>query len=214
MIPPFVPRRAAAATTNPAAHMVPPLRIRGEQEAGAPAPERMMVEHAQPEASHQAEDGLPWLVDSMAVSGKTVEVAEETAPPMSSPPVPSLEGVREVELSDEWETDQLASIDPEDDVADPTSVSNADLFGDWLDELESVASRSGPPEMPPPSAAPSAAADPSRVEEVADRLEHIARALRERGPGGPLSDARSDPLGALIAAYLLGLSEGSPGGEK
>lgn len=40
------------------------------------------------------------------------------------------------------------------------------------------------------------------VEEVAERLERIARSLRQHGLTGPLADR--DPLGALIAGYLLG----------
>ena len=41
------------------------------------------------------------------------------------------------------------------------------------------------------------------IEDVARRLERIARSLREKGVPGPL--ASNDPLGALITGYLLGL---------
>jgi hypothetical protein len=48
-----------------------------------------------------------------------------------------------------------------------------------------------------------------RAHEVADRLERIARALRERGPTGALLDDAADPLGAFVTGYVLG-SAGKP----
>ena len=44
------------------------------------------------------------------------------------------------------------------------------------------------------------------IESVARRLEGIARTLREKGPTGPLEEHGSDPLGALITGYVLGIS--------
>jgi len=51
--------------------------------------------------------------------------------------------------------------------------------------------------------------DNMRIEEIAGRLEAIARALRERGPAGPIASQQRDPLGALITGYLVGYFEGS-----
>jgi hypothetical protein len=48
-----------------------------------------------------------------------------------------------------------------------------------------------------------------RVLEVADRLERIARTLRQHGAAGPIVERETDPLGALITGYLLGYFEGS-----
>jgi hypothetical protein len=50
-------------------------------------------------------------------------------------------------------------------------------------------------------------ADEARVRAIADRLERIARTLRERGSAAPLAEQPTDPLGALITGYLLGFSE-------
>jgi hypothetical protein len=50
-------------------------------------------------------------------------------------------------------------------------------------------------------------AERGRVEDVASRLERIARALRERGPAGPLAEEGADALNALVTGYLLGFSD-------
>jgi hypothetical protein len=61
----------------------------------------------------------------------------------------------------------------------------------------------------PMDAAIAAAGDPTadQARALAARLERIARALREQGPGGALSQRRGDPLAALITGYLLGSAE-------
>jgi hypothetical protein len=46
---------------------------------------------------------------------------------------------------------------------------------------------------------------PSRFGEVADRLESIARALRE-DPDGFLAGNSADPLGLLVTGFVLGYS--------
>jgi hypothetical protein len=46
-----------------------------------------------------------------------------------------------------------------------------------------------------------------QAREMAARLEQIARALREHGPAGALSQPGGDPLAALITGYLLGSSQ-------
>jgi len=48
---------------------------------------------------------------------------------------------------------------------------------------------------------------PDQARALATRLERIARALREQGPGGALSQRRGDPLAALITGYLLGSAD-------
>lgn len=65
-------------------------------------------------------------------------------------------------------------------------------------------------DAPAPAAKPPRPATP-RVEQVAARLERIARALREEGPAGALADQGADPLGALITGYLLGVAESEAG---
>ena len=62
------------------------------------------------------------------------------------------------------------------------------------------ATASSPPTLPDP------ASDP--VERLARRLEQLAATLRESGTEA-LARPTSDPLGALIAAYLLGSTENS-----
>ncbi len=65
-----------------------------------------------------------------------------------------------------------------------------------------------------PAALGTGSAD-DHVEQLARRLEQIAATLRDSGPDA-LAGPTSDPLGALIAAYLLGSSErpGVPRGSS
>jgi hypothetical protein len=56
-------------------------------------------------------------------------------------------------------------------------------------------------------------ADEARVRAIAERLERIARTLRERGSAAPLAEQPTDPLGALITGYLLGFSEANDAEE-
>lgn len=58
---------------------------------------------------------------------------------------------------------------------------------------------------------PAAWPAPARVEEIAEQLEGIARALRRHGSPTPLlgSGQGRDPLTALVAGYLIGYFEGS-----
>ncbi|MEX0912054.1 MAG: hypothetical protein WD031_01390 [Gemmatimonadota bacterium] len=105
-------------------------------------------------------------------------------------------------LLGETETeDELALVDLE------TSAAPADAA------TESVAPTH------PSAAGPS---DPARrlfdrelpVDDIAARLERIARTLRTAGPEASLAEHRTDPLGALIAGYLLGLGESRSGGDR
>ena len=50
--------------------------------------------------------------------------------------------------------------------------------------------------------------DTSRLDRMADRLEEIARSLRQHEAAGSLIAQARDPLGALITGYLLGYFEG------
>lgn len=47
--------------------------------------------------------------------------------------------------------------------------------------------------------------------EVADRLERIARQLRDGGPGALLSS--NDPLTSLIVGFAMGVSAGARSGR-
>jgi hypothetical protein len=51
--------------------------------------------------------------------------------------------------------------------------------------------------------------DTAHLEEIAARLEGIARILREEGSAAPLLGPGRDPLGALITGYLVGYYEGT-----
>ncbi|MQA89558.1 MAG: hypothetical protein GEU90_04915 [Gemmatimonas sp.] len=50
-------------------------------------------------------------------------------------------------------------------------------------------------------------ADPELAAEFADRLERIARTLRQQGAMAALAQHADDPLGAMVTGYLLGFSE-------
>ncbi len=51
------------------------------------------------------------------------------------------------------------------------------------------------------------------VEQIASRLERIAATLRQSGPEA-FAHRASDPLGAIISAYLLGMEDGSGGSNE
>jgi hypothetical protein len=58
---------------------------------------------------------------------------------------------------------------------------------------------------------PVAAADAAGYGEVADRLEAIARALRD-DPGSFLAGGSDDALGLLVTGFALGFGQGRRGG--
>jgi hypothetical protein len=75
---------------------------------------------------------------------------------------------------------------------------------------ESLPEDEGPILTETPLPGPRAAADPSDPSleaGVADRLERIARSLRERGLGAAIQEHAADPLGAIVGAYLSGYLE-------
>lgn len=249
MLPPFVPTaKPLNRGTRSEAGLLPPLRLGAERQLERPTGGPPPVE---PQAAE-----LPWMVEPQLEEGQV----DEYAPPYDAQAAGDAESsFRALDLSDEWETDQLAALDGDDDeeigtTLSPTPVatdtedaapvpiadvaelrdwmigveldspepaedafeSDAEMFVKLLDELEASARAEaakldqGEPEPRRPPAPPGELARSSeaqRVEEIATRLERIARSLRERGPAGPLADEGGDPLGAMVAGYLLGLSE-------
>lgn len=208
MMPPFVPGRATPVEPRSTSFLAPPLRLTYELEPGPPL-EDEAAEPA-PAVAHVEEstdDSLPWLVRPGLGPVAEPGAIDEGETPTAGDAL-AQQSVR-LDLNDEWETDQLAVLEEEDGSAEDVFESDAELFARLFDELEG----SGTPVEPErheiaPTSTP-AESDPRQIEEVAARLERIARSLRERGPAGPLAGEATDPLGALITGYLLGLAERS-----
>jgi hypothetical protein len=129
-----------------------------------------------------------------------------------SQPAARLPDVEEPEPAEQWD-DELGTFPLSEELPE-LLTEDANASGWEQDRVSS--SESGRDEGAWPSSGEPAVPAPvpsSAVEGVAQRLERIARTLRERGATGPLEEDGSDPLGALITGYVLGMSGVGKGKE-
>ena len=194
-----------------------------------PGPERplgpFVAKRAAPTPPEEgaAIEELPWaMLDAPLWDEPAAEPAVEPAAPESAEPAPAFAyEAEEISLGDEaeWlEYEASAETPMAEDALEPLAEAaepgQEPLVGEELiapPEWEYGFSETGdaePAEEAPPApapAAPAAAASQSAaLEDVASRLEQIARSLRDRSPTELLSGAH-DPLQVLIAGYALGL---------
>lgn len=199
MVRPFVPSRAEKAGSNAHAPLAPPLRAKPAGEAAR-----------RTEPTDSSAEELPWLTGSALPMEAPTPAADDDLELVDE----LYSGAREVDLSDDQQTDwgTPADLDEPADVwsAGPTEEQpeDEDLFDNLVRETD-VGGRSEEEGLmdEPPEFLPTTGADSQRVEEIAMRLERIARSLREGGAAGPLTGQGTDPLGALITGYILGVSE-------
>ncbi|HET8654668.1 MAG TPA: hypothetical protein VFL93_04080 [Longimicrobiaceae bacterium] len=199
---PAVSPRATPAQNDPLGALSDPLApFQPRSEAVNPAPAE-----PQPAAAPAAEEDLPWL---------TFDEPAEPAP--LAEPQPEEDLAWEV-----WDESLAAAAEPPamevpEATADEPPLPEISPMGP-LDEV--AAAPFGEPE---PAAIPIGSADVSApaqqerspFEALAERLEEIARALREQGPAA-LSRS-TDPLQAVLTGYALGYAQGSrgePGGGQ
>jgi hypothetical protein len=184
-----------AGETASAFEPLPPLRTSAAAPAyaGLPVPEEEpLVEVVTSSAEPPPIDDLPWLGSSPPPAGDAHDSPHHGA---AAP----LDDDRDAQTADEYPPVGLTEIGSEEEVP-------------FID-LETLAALDpDPPALPHlPGQDP---LERGNAEEMAERLERLARSLRQRGATGPLTEAGSDPLGALITGYLLGLDQarGAPEG--
>lgn len=193
-----MPSRAEKAGSDSHAPLAPPLRAKP-----AAAPERPG------DASASSADELPWLTGSA--------LPMEAPTPAGSHDLALVDelygGAREVDLSEGQQVDWGRQAGFDDRLGDSSSAppeeqpEDEDVFDNLVRETELVSPSEEEGLLDEPPEFPGTGADSRRVEEIATRLERIARSLREGGAAGPLTGHGKDPLGALITGYLLGVSE-------
>ncbi len=165
-------------------------------EPSAPAADR---EGAQSDA-----DDLPdWLEETLGAAGNGEEAMAE--------PVAETVPVTEDEDFPDWLEQTLATVETHGDVgvaAEP--VTNADEDDADLLDVSELLGEPEPPAAPEPLPALTPESAAGGAEQVAERLERIARTLRAGGVGA-LHDA-SDPLALLVTGFVLGYEQRERGG--
>ncbi|CAN5287085.1 hypothetical protein BH23GEM4_BH23GEM4_21370 [soil metagenome] len=155
-------------------------------------------------AQSDADDLPDWLEETLGAAGngeeEMAEAVAESAP------------VTEDEDFPDWLEQTLATVETHGDVG--VAAEPADQSGDGDADLLDVSELLGEPEpqrAPEPLSAltPESAAG-GAAEQVAERLERIARTLRAGGVGA-LHDA-SDPLALLVTGFVLGYEQRERGG--
>lgn len=217
LLPPLVARGPAREQTQPGASPAPPneaaahaldpaardfLEVSGASDAAAEpvaASHPLMPVEASattPDPSPLEEVDLPWLTtpedEDALESGNRVPEEDGRA----------LSEMAETPAADRAGADAIPPLGEDDgEVAVPRATRGFD------DDAAAragtvVAAEAGEPAGAGEDAFPE---DPALM--VAERLERIAQSLRTRGVGGPLVDEQGDPLAALVAGYLLGITE-------
>jgi hypothetical protein len=178
--PLFTGERRAARGVPQTSHPLPPLHFR---------------ERDQFLASEQASSGR----------GRSAASVSESFDHSSAPGVGAATATAPYEEADRdgWRDDaedlRLGAAEPEDELP-------------LLDQKNPAVGASAALENPPVPVTPMLPVswpEPRRLEEVAERLEGIARSLRDPESAGSLAAHAKDPLGALITGYLLGYFEAS-----
>jgi hypothetical protein len=231
LLRPAVPPRGGipalrASAERPLGPFSPAARHPQRPAAQAAAPEEQAEE---PIAAAAPIEELPWAVLDAPLwdEGQTEHATEAPADAHNAAALPGF-GYESEDLTLDDEADWLdresaAQVPMAEDalepLADAAEPGQEPLLGEELlappeweygfEEAvpsESLATDAAPEDVAPPAESPAQAQVPVShgLEEVAARLEQIARSLRGRSPADLLSGA-SDPLQVLIAGYALGL---------
>lgn len=223
LLGPAVPSRHTPAAPPAAAEPIAPF-VPQSRESREPEPEDIPVPVADL-APDPEEDDLPWLVphepapDPEPAAGGELEwltgaesvpqepslSEDQDSPAVEAAPQPEPDAPAPAWLEEIWSSDEEEAVEPEAPGPRPIWAEESVLMDEGA-EFEPEAGTSAPDAAPPaqPLAASGAAA------ELADRLERIARTLRERTPMEVIAGAE-DPLEMLIAGYLLGRAEAHRG---
>lgn len=195
----------------------------------APAAEWAPAEALQqsgPPAAPDEEDSLAWLWadDAGALSLEVTDQATlpapdpwadtsdplppraEAAPPEPSPATASPELLTE---SEPWLTlDEEVPPPPSPGAMPaPAEPAPAEPALEWMPAAAEHPDASAPVAHPASAAASASQSPPAVLQDVADRLERIARSLRDRHPAQLFDESGADPLQLLITGYALGFSE-------
>jgi hypothetical protein len=173
-------------------------------------------------AAPEEEDSLAWLWadDAGALSLEVTDEASldgeepwtETADPLlplaeveAQEPTPELPSEPEPWLTLE-EEGHAQPVAPSPDVALPTPGAEGNP-SEWLAALADASGAQAPAAESPTPPLPTPQHLPAVLQEVADRLERIARSLRDQKPAPLFGESGADPLQLLITGYALGFSE-------
>lgn len=128
-------------------------------------------------------------------------VVEAAPPPPAVDEIPWLTGWAEPE-----DLAPPAAPSPADDMDDADDDADEPIGLAWAEGATRSPSGDPDAEAEPTAAAPAHSA-PVLLDEVAARLEQIARTLRERRPAEIFAEGAADPLEVLITGYALGYTE-------
>lgn len=159
-----------------------------------------------PDAGEAAPETSPFQSWSLGAAVEPLESTGESAGVEHAPP----EGGDPVTLDDVVGWDAEAERSGEYDLLAPRPEPVVgDYAATWEFEEEYLPLAEPEPADELPFVTPTAAAphEGAATDAVAERLERIARSLREDGLDAMLREHGSDPLGAIVGAYLSGYLE-------
>jgi hypothetical protein len=174
-------------------------------------PEELVDLNRESKASSSSEDALgllddsgPWdLGSSFPEDYADGEQVAETWALSAEADAPAELDLKVPRMPEPFGADQAATWEFDDDLL-PRGEAQPEDEQPVLAEQGSESRDTGWPDAGLIAHPPAEASDATAEAEVAERLERIARSLRERGLAGTLREHGADPLGAIVGAYLSG----------